>query len=101
MRAFDDSAGFADVSVKNGVIRTFGNGVYSNFADRMRITGVVASGNLSDGFALSGDSVSVTSSAGYGNGQDGIFVSGDRAQIKSSIGSGNNAGIQSVLRRWQ
>jgi hypothetical protein len=90
----DDSVGFDDVSVKNGVIRSFGNGVLGITADRMRMMGIIASGNASNGFSFSGASVSITSSAGYGNGQDGIFISGDRAQIKSSIGSGNNTGIQ-------
>jgi hypothetical protein len=92
----DVSGGFDSVSVKNGVVRTFGNGVYANAADRLRVTGIVSSGNLSDGFSLSGASVSVTSSAAYGNGQVGIFVLGDHAQVKSSIGSGNNEGIQVI-----
>jgi hypothetical protein len=44
----DDSAGFDDVSVKNGVIRSFGNGVLGITADRRRPdTGTAKTGSSS------------------------------------------------------
>ncbi len=85
----DDTGGFAKVSVKNGVLRSFGQGVYAPNANEFSVVGVVASGNLVSGIVLSGVSVSVKSSVAASNDLDGIALSGPSASVKSSTASAN------------
>lgn len=100
----DDSGGFTNVRVKNGVLSNFIIGVYANNADGFSVVGVVATGNFDSGIALQGVSVSVKSSVAASNGANGIVLGGPSASVKSSIAFANgsdginmsNGGSQSV-----
>jgi len=90
----DDSGGFANVRVKNGVLSNFDIGVYANNADEFSALGVVATANLGSGIALQGVAVSVKSSVAASNGADGIVLGGPSASVKSSTAFANaDAGI--------
>ena len=94
----DDSGGFDHVTVKNGVLRNFGEGVWvvsASPADKIAVSNVVAAGNLDAGIAVSGDSASIKSSSASGNANSiGIEVFGDSAKIQSSTASGDLLGIE-------
>jgi hypothetical protein len=89
----DDQGGFDQLTVRNGVVRTFYLGVAAfNFADKVVVSGVLASGNVIAGISLSGFSDSVKSSTGSGNGDTGIAVGGTAgAKVQSSTASGNGS----------
>ena len=85
----DDSGAYDKVTVKNGVLRNFDDGVYGDFgADGLVVLSVVASGNLEAGISIGGASASITRSTASGN-VFGIFVSGPSASIASSVAAGN------------
>jgi len=88
----DDSGGFAKIAVKNGVVRNFNFGVYSE-GDTLSVSAVVASGNGNGvngaGISALGASASITSSNAAGNAGFGIVALGASASIASSTASGN------------
>ena len=93
----DDTGGFDNVMVKNGVLRNFSEGILAwNGADKFSVLNVVASGNEFYGFDLRGDSVKIQSSTASGNGDTGVNVVGDSASIKSLAASGNYLGIRII-----
>jgi hypothetical protein len=85
----DDTGGHDRVTVKNGTIRGFYDGVHAESADGFSVTNVVASGNTVWGIIVFGGKATVASSTASGNAQYGIGVSGGAASIKSSVASGN------------
>ena len=86
----DDSAGYDNVSVKNGVLRNFAIGVFAfNGADGVSLWNLAASGNTAYGMYIDGASASVKSSAASGNSK-GVLVTGDSATIQSLTASGNS-----------
>jgi hypothetical protein len=89
-----DNAGYDGVTIKNGVVRNFSRGL-SDFGDRLRVSNVLAAGNLGDGMDVGGASPRSQSSTASGNGIDGMVVSGDSATVQSSTAAGNHwYGIQ-------
>lgn len=84
----DDSGGFGKVTVRNGVLRNFHDGV-SATGSNVSISNLVASGNSVIGIFVSGDSAKIASATAAGNGPIGIAVSGNSASIISSRASGN------------
>ena len=90
----DDTGGFDNVTVKNGVLRNFSEGVLAwNGADKFSVLNVVASGNEFYGLDIRGDFIEIQSSIVSGNGNTGVNVVGDSASIKSLAASGNGVGI--------
>ncbi len=88
----DASGGFANVTVKNGVLRNFGRGVDA-FGDHFAVSDVVATGN-GVGLWVVGNSASVSSSNVSGNSGFGLHLGGDGASAKSVVASGNiNVGV--------
>jgi hypothetical protein len=107
----DDSGGFGKVTVKNGVLRNFYDGVFGNGENVVvsdlvvsgntnagisvngggsaKITSVTASGNGSIGIAANSNSLSITSSAASGNASIGMEVGGDSVSVKSSTATAN------------
>jgi hypothetical protein len=86
----DDGGGFDDITIENGVVRSFGTGVNaSTDARNVTISNVVASGNTAEGIYVSGSSASIQSSTASGNQVDGIELFGDSLSIKSSTAAGN------------
>jgi len=85
----DDFGGHDGVSVKNGVIRGFSDGIHAESADRFSVSNVVSSGNAVWGIIVFGSKASIASSTAAGNGNYGIGVSGPSSSIKSSTASGN------------
>jgi hypothetical protein len=85
----DDTGGHDRVTLKNGVVRGFYDGIRAESADRFSVTNVVASGNTVWGIIVFGNDASVSSSTASGNAQYGIGVAGERAAIKSSTAAGN------------
>lgn len=85
----DDSAGYDDVTIENGVVRNFGAGVNAaSGADHVTISKLVAAGN-NTGINVDGIYSSITSSTASGNGGTGISLAGDRPSITSSSAAGN------------
>ena len=87
----DDSAGYDNVTIKNGLLRNFGNGIDAEGADRVSVSNLVANGNAIYGILIQGESAKVQSSTASGNATAGIFVGGDFAQVKSSTTAGNGS----------
>lgn len=88
----DNSAGFDEVTILNGVLRNFENGVAGfNDADSMTISNVVASGNTAAGFTVDGDGAFIEFATAAGNGSHGIEVDGDRAFVEDSHAEGNGS----------
>jgi hypothetical protein len=86
----DDTAGYDKVTIKNGVVRNFDEGVdATNSADDISVSSVLSSGNSADGIFIAGASASVRSTTASGNSSDGIIVFGDLARVQSSFASGN------------
>jgi len=85
----DDSGGFDNVTVRDGTVTKFYDGVHGSYADGMHVQGVLASGNGSSGIFVRGNSASVSSSQGSGNSYDGIYILGDSARVSSSQALGN------------
>jgi hypothetical protein len=85
----DDTGGHDRVTVKNGTVRGFYDGIHAESADGFSVTNVVSSGNAVWGMNLFGNKVAVTSSTASGNTQYGIGIAGGSASIKSSTVSGN------------
>jgi large repetitive protein len=108
-----DTGSFDKVTLKNGVVRNFFDGVFAT-GDDVTISNLVASGNLNMGIqVLGGASTSVKSSSSSGNGFDGIdicctgaspsvtattvagngsfgiFIEGASASVRSSVVTGN------------
>jgi hypothetical protein len=84
-----DELGYDRVTVKNGVVRGFDNGISAGNADRFSITNVASVNNTLWGMIVFGNDASIASSTASGNGQDGIGISGSSASIKSSTAVGN------------
>ena len=88
----DDSAGYDNITIKNGLIRNFYLGVDADgAADSVSVSSLVANGNSVYGILIVGDSAKVQSSTASGNASAGISVSGDFAQVKSLTASGNGS----------
>jgi hypothetical protein len=85
----DDSGGHDRVTVKNGTIRGFGDGVHAENADGFSVMNVVASGNAVWGILVFGDKASIAGSIASANGNYGIGAVGTSVSIKSSIALGN------------
>ena len=85
----DDTGGFDGVTIKNGTLRNFQNGVAAlPGADKVSVSAVVASGN-DEGITIFGEAAKIQSSTASGNKGDGIFAAGDSASIKSVTAYGN------------
>jgi hypothetical protein len=86
-----DDLGFYDVTIKNGVIRNFDDGVFvfGGVAD-VSISNVVATGNVRGGIVVNGDRVSIRNSAASGNGTVGIQAWG-KVSVKSTTAAGNGS----------
>jgi hypothetical protein len=91
-----NDSGFSRLTVKNGVVRNFDIGVAAyNGADQTSISGLLASGNASDGIFVAGASATIKSSTSSGNAGSGIDVGGVGVKIQSSAAVGNGiVGIQ-------
>ena len=88
----DDSAGYDNITIRNGLIRNFYLGVDADgAADSVSVSSLVANGNSVYGILIVGDSAKVQSSTASGNATAGISVSGDFAQVKSLTASGNGS----------
>ena len=86
----DDAAGYDGLTVKDGIVRNFDDGIRATGgADGVQVVEVVASGNASDGIIISGDSALVKSSTVDGNASAGIEIAGVDGEVKSSTASGN------------
>jgi hypothetical protein len=82
--------GYDHVTIKNGVLRKFGSGIFAtNGAVNLTVSDVVSVGNAAEGAYIDGDSASIASSTASGNGTQGITVIGRAASIKSSTAAGN------------
>jgi len=91
----DDIGGFDRVTIENGDLRNFDEGLAAMNADRIRLSNLFASGNLDDGFRVFGDLASVDSSTVAENRLEGIHISGISARIRASTAVGNlEAGIE-------
>jgi hypothetical protein len=87
-----DLSGFDDVTIKNGVVRNFTEGVRAqSSADGITVSNVVVSGNANAGVYIVGPSAKIVSSTAAGNGQTGIYVEGDSASVTSSTAARNGA----------
>jgi Right handed beta helix region len=92
-----DGCSCDDVTIKNGVIRNFGDGIHAvNGTDNVTVSNVATEGNALYGILIEGTSASVMSSAASGNGNIGIEVLGEKASVKSSTAAGNSYGIDVV-----
>ena len=88
----DDSGGYDEVSIKNGIVRDFGVGVIGlNGAGGLKVTSVVATGNSIGGIAALGDSASIASVTAAGNASYGVDIFGDGASVASTTSVGNTA----------
>ena len=77
-----DLSGYGDVTIKNGVIRNFLDGVLvPNTADHVTVSNLVVSGNSGNGVYVQGAAAKVVSSTVAGNGQTGISLRDHRAQM--------------------
>ena len=85
----DNSAGFDNVTVKNGTVTKFDRGAIGDAADGMHVEHVVASGNLIYGIDIGGAGSRVSSSQASGNAFSGISITGNSARVSSSQVSGN------------
>jgi len=87
----EDKAGYGDITIENGVVRNFADGVLAGSgANDVVVSNVVSSGNVATGIAVSGGHASIKSSAASGNAA-GITVTGNSASITSSQASGNSS----------
>lgn len=81
---------FDNVTIKNGVVRNFYEGVIAvGGTDSFTVTNVTATGNSDVGIYIAGVSATVKSSFGAGNGNHGIEILGDNATVKASSATGN------------
>lgn len=87
----DDTAGYDEVTVENGVVRNFDLGIWTA-GDLITVSHVVTSGNQSSGIYMTGASARVVSSTASGNAQTGIDVTGASATIVSSTAAANGCG---------
>jgi hypothetical protein len=85
----DDLNGFDGVTVENGVVRNFDYGLVGFGANRLVVSGLVASGNTSGGIFVVGSTPQIQSSRALRNGEDGIYVLGASAAVQSSTASAN------------
>jgi parallel beta-helix repeat protein len=76
-----DVEGGANVSIENGTVRRFGNGIQVLGAFDCKVTNVTASQNSNNGIAAAGGAfrLTVTSNTASGNGGQGILLSGASA----------------------
>lgn len=84
----NDSGGWNDVTVKNGVVRNFDFGIYAAPADGFTVSSLTVAGNLGNGIYVQGTDASVTKATVVGNGY-GISLVGDGAKITSSTAARN------------
>jgi Right handed beta helix region len=88
----EDTGGFDNITIKNGVVRNFEYGVWAEpFADAFIVQNLLASGHVQDGIHIHGNSASVKSSTSSANSY-GVSVIGSKATIKSTSASGNRFG---------
>jgi len=88
---YDDD--YDRVTIKNGILRNFDDGLRAVFADGIKVSNLIASGNDDDGIFVQGASTNIQSLTASGNGE-GVRILGDSAKIQSSSASGNgNHGI--------
>jgi hypothetical protein len=82
--------GFAyDVTIKNGVVRNFDDGIFVVGAvGDVSISNVVSTGNVRGGIVVNRDVVSITNSTASGNGTVGIEALGN-VSVKSTTAAGN------------
>jgi Glycosyl hydrolase family 1 len=107
--------GFDGVTVKNGVVRNFYDGVIASGAEKFTLSNVTAAGNVFTGFSVNnstkaslsnvtgfgsaygiyviGNGAKITSASAIGNTNLGIAIEGDGVSIKSSSAVGNAYGI--------
>jgi hypothetical protein len=84
---YDDS--FDRVTIKNGVVRNFNDGVVLQDADAVSVVNVVSVGNVVYGIRIAaGDSALVKSSSVSAN-VAGIYIDGAAAKVQSSSATGN------------
>jgi hypothetical protein len=84
--------GYDNVTIQNGVVRNFTNGVVAwNSSDHITVSKVVASGNANKGVEIIGASARITASTVAQNGQTGIHVQGNSASVAASTVVSNGA----------
>ena len=84
----EDSGGWDDVTVKNGVLRNFDFGIYAAPADKFAVTSLMVVGDLGAGIYVQGDGASVAKATVVGDAY-GISLVGDGAKITSSTAARN------------
>jgi putative surface-exposed virulence protein len=85
-----DFGGYDKLTIKNGVIRNFDDGIRAdNAADNLTVSNVVTTGNAGQGVLIDGAFAKIVSSTAAGNGQTGIQVQGDASSVTSSTATGN------------
>lgn len=87
--------GFAyDVTIKNGVVRNFDDGVWvvGGVAD-VSISNVVSTGNVRGGIVVNGDRVSINKSSASGNGTSGVLVWGTVSVTSTTAAANGTFGI--------
>ena len=82
---------FDKVTIKNGIIKRFGDGVLIDNADEGVLTGLTLIGN-GTGAYLDGVANTLTKSRSIGN-TDGIEIEGDNATVSKNLFSANSANI--------
>jgi hypothetical protein len=85
----DDLNGFDRVTVENGVVGNFDDGLVGFGANGLVVSGLVASGNTDGGIFVVGSTPLIQSSRALRNGEDGIYVLGMSATVQSSTASAN------------
>jgi hypothetical protein len=86
----NNHGGYHKVTIKNGVVRNFGYGVWSTVGgEGLNVSDLVVSENDLEGISIIGDSAAIKSTTSSGNGGMGIRVIGVSTTIKSSTFSGN------------
>jgi hypothetical protein len=83
---YDDS--FDRVTIQNGVVRNFNDGVWLQDADAVSVVNMVSVGNVVFGITIGGDSALVKSSSVSAN-TAGIYINGAAAKVQSSSATGN------------
>jgi hypothetical protein len=87
----DDTKGFDRVTVKDGLVRDFDDGLVGFGANPLILSGLVASGNTNGGIFVAGGSTRVQSSNVSGNGGDGVYILGTSTTVQSSTGNSDPA----------
>jgi parallel beta-helix repeat protein len=89
----DNANSTVNLTVKNGVIKNFGEGVVSSGA-RTTLVGLTVGGNSDNGAYLAGDRNVVKKNVFSGNDDDGLEISdGEKSVVSGNTFSGNGYGI--------